>query len=48
MRILLDENIPKIPVRSLQEMVHDVRDLRGTTLEGIEDEGLPGGFRFIT
>jgi predicted nuclease of predicted toxin-antitoxin system len=40
MRIFVDENIPKITVRSLLEMGHDVRDLRGTTLEGMEDEGI--------
>lgn len=38
MRIFVDENIPKITVRSLLEMGHDVRDIHGTTSEGMEDE----------
>ena len=40
MRILVDENIPKMTIRALLEMGHDVRDIRGTTLEGIEDDGI--------
>ena len=40
MRILVDENIPKMTIRALQEMGHDVRDIRGTMLEGIEDDGV--------
>ena len=42
MRILVDENIPTMTVRSLLEMGHDVRDIRGTTLEGMEDEDIWG------
>jgi len=42
MKILVDENIPKITVMALREMGHDVRDIRGTTLEGIKDDGIRG------
>lgn len=38
MRILVDENIPKMTVEYLQEMGHDVKDIRGTKLEGVADE----------
>ncbi len=37
MRIFVDENIPKITVKLLKETGHDVRDIRGTNLEGMED-----------
>ena len=40
MRIFVDENIPKMTIRTLQEMGHDIRDIRGTTLEGIEDDAI--------
>ena len=30
MRILVDENIPKVTVHELQAMGHDVLDIRGT------------------
>lgn len=37
MRIFVDENIPKIIVEFLKEAGHDVRDIRGTNLEGMEE-----------
>ncbi|NJN55506.1 MAG: DUF5615 family PIN-like protein [Anaerolineae bacterium] len=37
MKILVDENIPTMTVRALQEMGHDVRDIRGTKDEGLKD-----------
>lgn len=40
MRILVDENIPKVTVMALREMGHDVRDIRGTIIEGIKDDGI--------
>ncbi|OQX75529.1 MAG: hypothetical protein B6D61_10235 [Bacteroidetes bacterium 4484_249] len=40
MRIFVDENIPKITVNLLMDMGHDVRDIRGTNMEGMEDEGI--------
>lgn len=40
MKIFVDENIPKITVELLDEVGHDVRDIRGTNLEGMEDEGI--------
>lgn len=38
MKIFVDENIPKMTVHSLQKAGHDVKDIRGTSNEGIEDE----------
>lgn len=38
MRILVDENIPRISVERLREMGHDVLDIRGTPEEGMSDE----------
>lgn len=40
MKIFVDENIPLITVRVLREMGHDVRDIRGTTEEGMTDDAL--------
>ena len=40
MNILVDENIPRITVRALSEMNHDVRDIRGTDMEGSSDTDL--------
>ncbi len=40
MKILVDENIPKITVQSLLDMGYAVLDIRGTHLEGISDEGI--------
>ena len=37
MKILVDENIPLITVRTLQAWGHDVRDIRGTNNEGMDD-----------
>ena len=37
MRILVDENIPRMTVRILHEMGYDVRDIRGTTDQGMPD-----------
>jgi len=34
MRILVDENIPRITVSALRELGHDVKDLRGTAAQG--------------
>ena len=38
MRILVDENIPKVTVQALLDLNHDVLDVRGTPQEGINDE----------
>ena len=40
MKIFVDENIPLITVRELREMGHDVRDIRGTSEQGITDAAL--------
>lgn len=40
MKILVDENIPKSTVEALRGLGHDVRDFRGTPLEGSTDEEL--------
>ena len=40
MKILVDENIPRITVERLREVGHDVRDLRGTPGQGLEDPDL--------
>lgn len=40
MRIFVDENIPMISVSSLIKMGHAVKDIRGTTLEGMEDKDI--------
>ncbi|MEC4677848.1 MAG: DUF5615 family PIN-like protein [Nitrospirota bacterium] len=40
MKILVDENIPKMTVQSLLEENHDVRDIRGSKLEGLSDNGI--------
>ncbi len=40
MRILVDENIPKITVTALQTMRHDVLDIRGTERQGMFDDEL--------
>lgn len=37
MKILVDENIPSITVDELRELNHDVKDIRGTEFEGIDD-----------
>lgn len=38
MKICVDENIPKITVRELQSLGHDVLDFRGTVDQGMTDE----------
>ena len=38
MDILVDENIPLASVEQLQQMGHNVLDIRGTAEEGISDE----------
>jgi len=40
MNIFADENIPTSTVRDLRQMGHDVRDLRGTSEQGMPDEAL--------
>ncbi|MFQ5808695.1 MAG: DUF5615 family PIN-like protein [Armatimonadota bacterium] len=42
MKILVDENIPWMTAEALRELGHDVRDVRGTTGEGVSDEALWG------
>ncbi len=42
MKIFVDENVPGSTVQMLIEMGHDVKDIRGTADEGIEDEALWG------
>jgi predicted nuclease of predicted toxin-antitoxin system len=40
MRIVVDENIPRMTVEALRALGHDVRDVRGTAWQGIPDEEL--------
>jgi predicted nuclease of predicted toxin-antitoxin system len=40
MRILVDENIPRMTVDALIALGHDVRDIRGTSDQGIADSDL--------
>ena len=40
MKILVDENIPLMTVAELRSMGHDVRDIRRTRLEGLDDAEL--------
>ena len=40
MRILVDENIPKVTVRELRVLGHDVLDIRGTERQGMFDDEL--------
>ncbi len=42
MKLLVDENIPFMTVKALQEMEHDVKDVRKTSKQGISDEELWG------
>jgi predicted nuclease of predicted toxin-antitoxin system len=37
MKILVDENIPRMTVGSLRELGHDVKDIRGTAEQGLSD-----------
>jgi predicted nuclease of predicted toxin-antitoxin system len=40
MKIAVDEHIPLMTVRTLQDLGHDVRDIRGTADERMQDEDL--------
>jgi predicted nuclease of predicted toxin-antitoxin system len=40
MKILVDENIPRMTVDHLTELGHDVRDIRGTIGQGVPDPDL--------
>ena len=40
MKIFVDENIPTMTVAELRELGHDVKDIRGTALQGIPDTEL--------
>ncbi len=40
MNILVDENIPVFTVEELRKSGHDVKDIRGTQLEGIDDSAV--------
>ena len=40
MKIAVDEHIPLMTVQALREMGHEVRDIRGTPDEGMQDDGL--------
>ena len=40
MKILVDEHIPLMTVQALRLLNYDVRDIRGTPDEGIQDDAL--------
>lgn len=40
MKILADENIPRMTVNGLREFGHDVKDVRGTPEQGLADPDL--------
>lgn len=40
MRILVDENIPRMTVALLCDLGHDVLDIRGTAVQGMADNAL--------
>jgi predicted nuclease of predicted toxin-antitoxin system len=40
MKIFVDEHIPMMTVRTLRLMGHDIRDIRGTPDEGMQDDAL--------
>ena len=40
MKILVDEHIPLMTVQALPMMGHDVREIRGTRDEGMQDDAL--------
>jgi predicted nuclease of predicted toxin-antitoxin system len=42
MRVLVDENIPRMTVDGLRAAGHDVKDVRGTSDQGIADSDLWG------
>lgn len=37
MKIFVDENIPIFTADELRHLGHDVKDIRGTHLEGVDD-----------
>jgi predicted nuclease of predicted toxin-antitoxin system len=42
MRVLVDENIPRMTVDALRALGHDVKDIRGTSDQGLADSDLWG------
>ncbi|HYX52891.1 MAG TPA: DUF5615 family PIN-like protein [Candidatus Limnocylindrales bacterium] len=40
MKILVDENIPRMTVEALRNLGHDVNDIRGTVHQGMPDSGV--------
>jgi predicted nuclease of predicted toxin-antitoxin system len=40
MKVLVDENVPRMTVDRLRELGHDVRDVRGTSGQGVQDPEL--------
>ena len=40
MRVLVDENIPRMTVAALRALGHDVKDIRGTSVQGVNDSDL--------
>ena len=40
MKILVDENIPRMTVNRLRELGHEVKDIRGTHDKGMPDSDL--------
>ena len=40
MKIFVDENIPNFTVRTLRDLGHEVRDIRGTPEQGMDDDRL--------
>jgi len=40
MKILVDEHIPLMTVQALHMMGHDIRDIRGTPEQGMQDDAL--------
>jgi len=42
MRVLVDENIPRMTVDALRALGHDVKDIRGTSDQGVADSAIWG------
>ena len=42
MKVLVDENIPRMTVDCLRDLGHDVKDIRGTLDQGLVDSELWG------
>ena len=40
MKIFVDENIPNVTVQALAGLLHEVKDIRGTADQGMDDEKL--------